>query len=392
MDLNEILAHLSIPRPNQSQSLEETAKYIKALLNDWGIQFVVQEFTLRPYMQFIVGITILLLAILLFILVLKKKSIVALIVALAIPLLLIAEFELFIPVVTGLIQTTGQNIIITCNVPNPVRELVFAAHLDSKTDFWDHIQRARVYSLIPEAIVLGLILAVFTFFSRKYAALKKKAVTAAVLTLAGIVVVYWGLVFLGFGGYIFLPSDRQSYGSVDDGGSVTSLLALSKDIHDGKVNLGNSRVTILLTSGEETNLQGADRYVQDRFDKGEKPALPVSLVNLELVGQNGPMIYWKKDGEFLIFYAADSSLINRVGEAWKAESGMDPEPGHMYITDDAQRFMTAGIPAITIGNSGEPGLGEAGFHSTADNPGRVNIDNLKLMVRVLERYIEGYSN
>ena len=71
---------------------------------------------------------------------------------------------------------------------------------------------------------------------------------------------------------------------------------------------------------------------------------------------------------------------------------MDPEPGHMYITDDAQRFMTAGIPAITIGNSGEPGLGEAGFHSTADNPGRVNIANLKLMIRVLERYIEGYSN
>ena len=54
--------------------------------------------------------------------------------------------------------------------------------------------------------------------------------------------------------------------------------------------------------------------------------------------------------------------------------------------------MTAGIPAVTIGNSGYPGLGEAGFHSSADNPGRVNIDNLKLMIRVLERYIEGYSN
>ena len=179
MDLNEILAHLSIPRPNQSQSLEETAKYIKALLNDWGIQFAVQEFTLRPYMQLLVGSTILLLAILLFILVLKKKSILALIVALAIPLLLIAEFELFIPVVTGLIQTTGQNIIVTYNVPNPVRELVFAAHFDSKTDFWDHIQRARIYSFIPEAVVLGLIIAVFTFFSRKDAALNKN-VTAYV--------------------------------------------------------------------------------------------------------------------------------------------------------------------------------------------------------------------
>jgi len=392
MDLNEILAHLSIPRPNQSQALEETAKYIKALLNDRGIQFVVQEFTLRPYMQLILGSTILLLAILLFILVLKKKSIAALIVALAIPLLLIAEFELFVPVVTGLIQKTGQNIIVTYDVPNPARELVFAAHFDSKTDFWDHIQRARIYSLIPEAVVLGLLLAVFTFFSRKYATLKKKAVTAVVLTLAGVVVVYWGLGFLGFGGYIFFPSDRQSYGSVDDGASVAALLTLSRDIHDGKVDLGNSRVTIVFTSGEEVNLQGADQYVKERFYKGEKPVLPVSLVNLELVGQNGPMIYWRKDGEFLKFYDADSSLINRVGKAWKTESGMGLEPDQNLITDDAQRFMTAGIPAVTIGNSGYPGLGLTSFHSTADNLGRVNLDNLKLMIRVLERYIEGYSN
>ncbi|MGD0856082.1 MAG: M20/M25/M40 family metallo-hydrolase, partial [Dehalococcoidia bacterium] len=267
---------------------------------------------------------------------------------------------------------------------------VFAAHLDSKTDFWDHIQRARVYSLIPIAVVLGLILAIFTLFSSKYASLENKAVTSVVLTLAGIVVVYWGLVFVGFGGYIFMPPNRQSYGSVDDGASVATLLAVSKDIHDGKVALGNSRVTILLTSGEETNLQGADAYVKALFYKGARPDLPISLVNLELVGQNGPMIYWKKDGEFLIFYNADAGLITRVGEAWKAESGKDLEPGQMYTTDDAQRFMAADIPAVTISNSGEPGLGVTGFHSTADNPARVNVDNLKLMVRVLERYIESY--
>ena len=26
-----------------------------------------------------------------------------------------------------------------------VRELIFCAHYDSKTDFWDHIQRAKLY-------------------------------------------------------------------------------------------------------------------------------------------------------------------------------------------------------------------------------------------------------
>ncbi|MGD0856260.1 MAG: hypothetical protein ABSA18_10705, partial [Dehalococcoidia bacterium] len=127
MDLNEILAHLSIPRPSQSQALEETVKYIQALLKDWGIPYAVQDFTLRPYMQLLVGAAILLLAVLFFVLLLKKQSIAALIVAVVIPFLLIAEFELFIPVVSGIIQKTGHDIIIINNVPNPVRELVFAA-------------------------------------------------------------------------------------------------------------------------------------------------------------------------------------------------------------------------------------------------------------------------
>ena len=178
MDLVEIMSHLSIPRPNHSEALGETATFIKTTLTDWGVPFVVQQFPLRPYMQLILGISVLVLAILLFVLILKKKPVAALVVALAIPLLLIVEFELFIPVVTGIIRETGENIVVSYTVPNPARELIFAAHYDSKTDFWDHIQRARIYRFIPLAFVLGLLLALFTFFTKRYAALKMKAVTA----------------------------------------------------------------------------------------------------------------------------------------------------------------------------------------------------------------------
>jgi acetylornithine deacetylase/succinyl-diaminopimelate desuccinylase-like protein len=391
MDLAEILAHLSVPRPNYSQALAETAAYIKTLLAGWGVPFVVQEFTLRPYMQLLLGITILLLAIILFVLVLKRKPLAALIVALAIPLVLILEFELFIPVVTALVTKGGENIIVSYTVPNPARELVFAAHYDSKTDFWDHIQRSKIYAFIPLAVIIGLALAIFTFFIKRYATLRKKAITAVTLVLAGAVVAYWGLIFLGFGGYIFIPPERQSFGSVDDGSSVAALLVLSKDIHDGKVDTGNSNITIVFTSGEEVSLQGAHAYILERFGKGQKPAVPISMVNVEIAGQNGPMVYWKKDGQFLKFYDADPGLADRLGAAWKDVAGTDMEP-RPALTDDAQRFMAAGIPAITVGNSGLPGLGEGWFHSTLDDPGRVNPDNLKLVIRALERYIEGYNS
>jgi acetylornithine deacetylase/succinyl-diaminopimelate desuccinylase-like protein len=145
-----------------------------------------------------------------------------------------------------------------------------------------------------------------------------------------------------------------------------------------------------LTSGEEVNLQGADTYLRKRLGSEEKPAVPISLINLELVGQNGNMVYWKKDGEFLIFYNADPVLIDRIGAAWTDVSGMTIE-SRPAITDDAQRFLTAGIPAVTVGNSGLPGPGEGWFHGTADNPERVNQDNLKLMIKALERYIERYN-
>jgi len=384
MDLIEIMSHLSIPRPNHSPALEETATYIKTTLTDWGVPFIVQQFPLRPYMQLILGIAVLALAVLLLAFVIKKMPVAALVVALAIPLLLMIEFELFVPVVTGVVKKTGENIVVTYTVPNPARELIFAAHYDSKTDFWDHIQRAKIYRFIPAAFILGLALAILIFFTRHHTS---GAIIAAIL--AGILVVYWGLVFLGFGGYIFIPADRQSFGAVDNGTSVTALMVLAKDIHDGKVSLGNSNVTIIFTAGEEVTLQGAHWYVKERFGPDVRPALPTTLVNLELFGQNGPMVYWKKDGVFLKYYDADPELIGRLGAAWTRVSGTAIEPREK-ITDDAQRFMSAGIPAITIGNAGIPGLGEGGFHSTEDAITRVNTENLALMINALELYTEGY--
>lgn len=389
MDLTEIMSHLSIPRPNHSQALAETATYIKTTLTDWGVSYVVQEFTLRPYMQLILGVAVLVLALLLLVLVIRKRPIAALIVALAIPLLLIVEFELFTPVVTGIVRTTGENIVVSFTVPEPARELIFAAHYDSKTDFWDHVQRAKIYRFIPLAFILGILLAAFTFFTRRYALLRKKGPVAVSIVLASILVVFWVLVFLGFGGYIFIPKDKQSFGAVDNGTSVAALMTLAKDIHDGKVDLGDSNVTIVFTAGEEVTLQGAHWYVRERFGAGEKPAYPTTLVNLELFAQNGPMVYWKKDGIFIKYFSADPDLVERLGAAWMTVSGTSIEPREK-ITDDAQRFMSAGIPAVTIGNAGEPGLGEGGFHSTKDNIERVNFENLALMIRALEIYIEGY--
>ncbi len=52
--------------------------------------------------------------------------------------------------------------------------------------------------------------------------------------------------------------------------------------------------------------------------------------------------------------------------------------------------MAAGVPSITIGHNGLPGPGLGGFHCEKDGMARVDPENLKLMVRVLVKIIDGF--
>ncbi|HDP80011.1 MAG TPA: M20/M25/M40 family metallo-hydrolase [Spirochaetes bacterium] len=388
MDLYEILKTIAVPRPNHSEAVGKTAAFIKDLLASWDIPFTVQNFTLRPHQQLLVGYACFFLALLVVLFVIKKKPLPLFLAAAAIPVLLIVEHEFFTPIVSSLITRTGENIIISFKAPDAVRELIFAAHYDSKTDFFDHIERAKVYRWIPVAGVLGMLMALWVLLKNRLSSLQKPFLSIATVSVAGLLAVYWGLVALGLGGYVFLS--KQSCGAVDDGGAVVTLLGLAKNIKDGKIKTGRSNITIVIMDGEEVGLQGSRWYVKNRFkDAGKKPALPVSQVNLELVAQNGNMYYWTKYGVFLSFKGHSKELENRLNAAWKGISGKTMDAGK-NITDDAYNFLSAGIPAITVGHTGLPGMGEGGFHDVTDCMDRVNKDNLYLMVKTLGKYIEGY--
>jgi len=390
MDMMAVLEKIAVPRPNHSYALEKTASYLKDVLTSWGIPFAVQEFHLRPYFMLFVGITILILALCFAFAIYKKRPVAALILALAIPTILILEYEFFVPVTSWLVQKEGENIIMHFPSSSAARELIFCAHYDSKTDFWDHIQRARLYQFIPVAIAMSVLLALWTFFTRRKGAFSKKIPRIVTMALAGTFVFYIGLLALGFGGFVFVPERNYSYGAVDNGAAVVSLLALARDIHDKKIDIGSSSVTILFTAGEEVNLQGAHQYVQEFISTDRrKGKIPLYCVNLELAGQKGNLFYVRKVGIFLKFYHASSELVSRIESSWRSVTGRTVD-AEKSITDDSQRFMAAGIPSITIGYNGVPGMGMGGFHSEKDNMGRVNPDNLALMVKVLEKFIEGF--
>jgi len=249
MDLLGILQKIAIPRPNHSENVRQTAQYLKELLSSWGIPFVVQDFVLRPHMQLLVGLTVLLLSVLFFIFIIRKKPRTALIMALLIPTVLIIEFEVFIPVASALIQVPGENVVVSFTAPDAVREIIFCAHYDSKTDFFDHIERAKIYKWITHFIILGLLIPVWLLLGKKVKFFSNTFSSVFTRILSFTVVIFWLLVFLGFGGYIFIDKENQSDGVIDNGGSVVTLLALAQDINDKKAETGKTNITILLTGG-----------------------------------------------------------------------------------------------------------------------------------------------
>lgn len=387
MEFDVLLSHLAVPRPNHSAAVDAVSAYIQQTLGAWGIPFQVQVFTLRPYMNALVGLAVLILGLLLALAVIKKNPWVALLAAVAIPLVLLVEFEFLTPTVSWLVTKPGQNIIVSLPAPDAVREIVFTAHYDSKTDFFDHLQRERIYRWIPHAIGLGVLLALGMLLSGRFRWLATRWAHYIGNGLAIALVVFWGLVELGFGGYVFLS--RASPGAVDNAASVAELMLLAKGIHDQSVPTGRSNITIVLTGGEEVTLQGAHAYVQN-YIVHRPQRLPLMLVNLDIIGQSGNLCYAAKNGVFLRYYTADPGLVARLDQAWQRVSGRRMEV-ERPSTDDAFCFQAAGVPAVQIGHSGVPGLGLGGFHSPVDNLRRIDPENLRLTQRALQGFIAGFD-
>jgi hypothetical protein len=385
MSCTEIIDMIAVPRPNHSEAIATVIAGIKDLLAGWGVPFAMQQFVLRPHAYLLPGLAALLLAILFLVLMYRNRPLPAIIVMLLLPLMLIIEFEYMVPVVSSLVTRTGENIIIGFNTVNPAREIIFCAHMDSKTDVFDHIQRAAVYRWMVPSILTGILAAVWLMASGRIRRISARFSRAAVLAMSVVLVLYWGLVAFAFGGYVFLK--KQSCGAVDNAGSVICLLSLAKGISDGRIPLGNTAVTFLLTDGEEVGLQGSDAYVKERFRSGmRKQSMPVYMVNLELIGQKGNLVIWDRVGVFLKYYPADRDLVKKVAGAWKLVTGREPDH-EASLSDDSQRFAVAGIPALTIGNSGRPGPGLGGFHSDSDCKRRLNVENIRLAAEACKQLV-----
>lgn len=371
---------LSVPRPNGSKAERATARALKEWLTRRGLPLAVQGFRIYPYFFEAIGLWLLITRILLALGIwLRWGWPVA-------PIALVGLAGGLVDVATGLPLVTwpgarrAENLLLTFDPPGGAdQEVILSAHYDSKSEPLDHIQRMIFLKNLRFGMLLSVLLAILGPLDGLLLAMGSPWATT--VYVAGILLTLPLLVLTsGLGLNLLLGRlSPQSQGAVDNGTACAILLGLADRLSHGELDLKRTRLTIALFTGEEVNMQGSRAYTLSR----EWP-LPAAALNLEVMAQNGPYVYWELDGNSLALQPTDSCL-NAVLIAAVAEvTGSTPVAGGP-INSDGRSFLQAGLPTAVLGTY-DRDRRDRGFHQPTDNLGRVAFERLPEGVEILARF------
>ncbi|MCP4168407.1 MAG: Zn-dependent exopeptidase M28, partial [Chloroflexi bacterium] len=178
---------------------------------------------------------------------------------------------------------------------------------------------------------------------------------------------------------------QPSQGAVDNGAACAVLLGLAQRLASAKIELARTQVTLAIFAGEEVNMQGSAAYVRQQ----DFP-LPLSALNLELVGQNGPYILWRADGNAFTRIPTSQPLNDDLSAAVLAVTG-ERVQWQDYLNSDTYSFLSAGIPAATLGSLDNT-YGVRELHRPTDNVARVAVERLPECVDILATFIKAHDD
>jgi acetylornithine deacetylase/succinyl-diaminopimelate desuccinylase-like protein len=373
--LERILDGLIGPRENGDAALGGAAAYLESALKESGAEVTLHEFLCRPYNGRLAGAVCLVLAVGFFALMWRRRFAGGLLVALLLPAYLLVDFQLRLPLVSRIGSVTAHNVVARFPVPNPERLVILGAHYDTKTDLLDHYDRAPIQFLIAPVLVFTILLPITGWWRRS-----RRRPERHIRFWAALVPIYFVPFFLTLTGGAFVS--QRSPGALDDGGAVAVLVRLAEMLGQGKPGLERTEVRIVLFAGEEVGLQGSERYVAERLSSERQPTY---FINGEAWGFGREMAYFTDDRTALRRYGASTALVRTLDRAYRRVShgvGLAPDP--QPVTTDAQSFMRADIPSVTLGSHRDGEYRVRELHSAGDARERLQIDALRHALRFLQ--------
>ncbi len=377
-DWDLLLAKLAeTPRENGTAALHETARFLFDQLSRTGLDVERVAFTAQPWTLRLAGVIALAGGLLYWRLMRAGRARAALAVAVAFPLLLLAQLEWQIPVFGWIGAESQDHVLARRPAQKPEQRLILAAHYDTKTDALDHVERSPVDLLALPVIPLmwlGALAAIragrVPGRSRGLARLGSLAAWSA----AG----YGVASFVALSAGAFLPA--RSPGALDDGGACAVLVRVAEELA-ARPPPARTDVEVLLLSAEEVGVQGSWAYAAQRF--AAPLDLPTFVVNLEGIGASARLQVLARERFTLRSFEPDARVTELLGDRYHMLFGRPLERTAFGGATDARSFLAHGIPAATL-VSREPGGGlTRGLHSARDTRARLDETALESSVAFL---------
>lgn len=363
-DFDELMQILTVPRLNGTPALKRTRQRLVDWLAKRGIESHLHTFQLFPYFMEIGGAWIIFSQLFLAWIIWSGNGWLALpvaLIAIAIPVLETRGTH----VLSRFAKDTGENIVIEFDPPDNIeREIILTAHYDSKTEPFSEKWRTFFMRKLPIASLIALLLGVIGTITA-ISNWQPMYWFGTILTVPQLMLfIPLGINFVGGR---FAPA---SQGALDNGGSCVVLLTLAEQIASKQIQLSTSKITLVLFCGEEVIIQGSRAYVLDRSFP-----YPTYAINLELIGQNGDFLIWKKIGSAFESFDSDEALNVLLKSTTEEISGTPVKFSPGPAGTDSLPFLKAGIPATSL-SSLDQIHGLSGLHTPADNLTRISHEKL----------------
>jgi peptidase M28-like protein len=358
VDAPEVLARLDFPRENASPGLEQARAVLERAIRAAGLVPEPHEFAYHARSDGVAA-ALVAAAILLFAVSWKRRR--RWLGAAAAATLLAAAagaggLDALLP------ATRQASLQVILEPSGPARnEIVLAAHYDSKTELFDHVQRSVLLG-----VAAALALATVVVVVRGGTAARPLASAAALALL---------LTAAHLQGHRFVRT--RSHGIVDDGAACALLVELATRMPP----LHQTRVRCVWFAGEEAGAQGSAAFVREMH--GFRSAPRPRVVNLEGVGAGPDVAFaaceWTAGGP----RAADARLVADIRRA---------APGRVRklslpVWTDAGPFLDSGLAAVTLVNLPQGASTIRGLHSGRDQVAALDRRGLDATRAVLAAFL-----
>ncbi len=362
----ELLDRLSeLPRDNGSPELQRALEFLSDALLRAGADVERIAFVAQPYALRMVGVVALVGGLVYARLARGRRWWAALAVSLLAPLLVVAQVDQFAPLLGRIGAQTQQHLAARIAPERAEQRLIFAAHVDTKTDVLDHVERVPALAVAVVVTPLLILAALGGALCRDPA--RVRALRALLRLSPWLAVLSGALVFASLSAGAFAP--RRSPGALDDGAACAVLVRLVEALKAAPA-LRRTEVEVLLLSAEELAAQGSWAYARERF--AAPPGLPTALVNLEILGVSADHAVLGSEQFALRSFAPAPALVERLAQVHRAALGRDLGVTWYGGITDARSFLAHGIPAATVMSREAGVLFSRGLHSAADDRSRVD--------------------